>query len=573
MLAVGLIGGLSLERELTELQEERLVEELLRHARAARAAAETLAADASVPNIDTLADRLGEATGARITLIDAEGTVVGDSSLSLGGIAAEDNHRGRPEVVAARAGNESVVRRFSNTVDRDLLYAAVPWPQRSGVIRAAMALDSVETVLDRQRALILLAAGLGLLAALLVSALAAHLAAQTLGSLSSSARAMLGGGSTRIPVSTEDELGHLAGSLNRLADERSQTYVELAKERDRLDAVLQGINEGLIALDKELRIEIVNPAARRLLGIERVQMGSKLVETVRAPDLIDIAERGRSGATSGEFTLGDPLRHVQVRTTQLPTGGSVLVLHDVTDIRQMESMRRDLVANVSHELRTPVSIMRANAETLLDGALEDPPQARAFVQAMLRHAERLSNLLSDLLDLARIEGGAYPLAVEALEVRKAAQRAVDTLQRTAKTRSVTVNVEVPPDLRVRADAQALDQVLTNLLDNAIKYSFEGGSVDIIAHVTGVEARITVRDDGPGIQERHRARVFERFYRVDAGRSRAVGGTGLGLSIVKHLVSLMHGGVGVDPVEPHGSAFWVTLPVARSASGAERSSAA
>jgi two-component system phosphate regulon sensor histidine kinase PhoR len=225
----------------------------------------------------------------------------------------------------------------------------------------------------------------------------------------------------------------------------------------------------------------------------------------------------------------------------------------------MENMRRDLVANVSHELRTPVSIIRANAETLLDGALQDPEQARSFVQAILRHSERLSNLLSDLLDLAKIEGGAYPLCLENLNVRGAVQRAVDTLSRVAKVKRVRVAVNVPNDLFALADVQALDQVLVNLLDNAIKYSFEAGAIEIRAASSNDEVRIFVADDGPGIAERHRARVFERFYRIDTGRSRALGGTGLGLSIVKHLALLMHGTVGVEPVEPHGSAFWISLP--------------
>jgi two-component system, OmpR family, phosphate regulon sensor histidine kinase PhoR len=196
---------------------------------------------------------------------------------------------------------------------------------------------------------------------------------------------------------------------------------------------------------------------------------------------------------------------------------------------------------------------------LLDGALEDPEQARSFVQAILRHSERLSSLLSDLLDLARIEGGAYPLCLENVALKTAAQRAVDTLQRSAKARGLSLHVDVDPQLAAHADSQALDQVLVNLLDNAIKYSYEGGAIEVTAAIDDDQVRIRVSDDGPGIQERHRARVFERFYRVDTGRSRALGGTGLGLSIVKHLVVLMHGSVGVEPVQPHGSTFWVSLP--------------
>jgi two-component system phosphate regulon sensor histidine kinase PhoR len=285
-----------------------------------------------------------------------------------------------------------------------------------------------------------------------------------------------------------------------------------------------------------------------------------LVETVRIPALIELSEQPRDSVRTAEFAVDDPPRYLMATTTPLrATGGTVIVLHDVTGIRQMESMRRDLVANVSHELRTPVSIIRANAETLLDGALDEAESARSFVQAILRHSERLSSLLSDLLDLARIEGGAYPLCLENVPLKTAVQRALDTLQRSAKARGLSLNMAVDPHFAAYADSQALDQVLVNLLDNAIKYSYEGGAIDVSAVVDADQIRITVSDDGPGIQERHRARIFERFYRVDTGRSRALGGTGLGLSIVKHLVVMMHGTVGVEPVQPHGSSFWVSLP--------------
>ncbi len=569
-VVVGLAGGLYLDRELGRLEESEQQHELLRHARSARAAAHALDAArgagqrAANPEIDALADQLGASTNSRITFIDDHGTVIADSALTAEGLLHEENHSHRPEVIAAMSGREDVVTRFSTTVGKDLLYGAVPWPERHGVVRAAMALDSGQDVLAHQRRLLLLAAAFGLFVAVLMSALISHLAASALGTLVTNARAVLSGGQRRMPVSSEDELGHIAGSLNRLADERSQTIEALVKERDRLNAVLNGVTDGLVALDAGNRIEIVNPAAVQLLGLSESPEGKTLVEAVRAPELIELIERNRDASASAEIALGDPARHLLVRIAPLraTTGGSVLVLHDVTDLRTMELMRRDLVANVSHELRTPVSIIRANAETLLDGgALEDPAQARAFIQAMYRHAERLSNLLSDLLDLARIEGGAYPLCLENIPLRQAVQRAVDTLQRTAKNKSVSVQVVVDAELAAYADNQALDQVLVNLLDNAIKYSFDGGSVDITAVREKEQVRIAISDDGPGIQERHRARVFERFYRVDAGRSRALGGTGLGLSIVKHLVGLMHGAVGVDPVEPHGSTFWVTLPVA------------
>jgi two-component system phosphate regulon sensor histidine kinase PhoR len=556
---VGLAGGVYLESELSRLQEEEFERGLLRRARTAREAAHGVA-DTGPLQLDPLADRLGQATDSRITFIDREGNVVGDSALTVDEIAREDNHLKRPEVAAAMGGEPKVVRRYSVTLGKNLLYAAVPWYEVHGVVRSSTPLDSVDELLSRQRVLLGLAGGLGLLSAVLVSALGAHVAGRIMSTFAADAHAVATGASTRLPVLSQDELGELASSLNRLADERSETIAALVKERDRLHTILHGVSEGLMAIDSDNRIELVNDAAKTLLGIDGPPESRKLVEVVRIPALVELAEMGRDAQRTAEFAIDDPPRHVLATTTPLrATGGTVIVLHDMTGLRNMESMRRDLVANVSHELRTPVSIIRANAETLLDAALDDPDQARNFVQAILRHSERLSNLLSDLLDLAKIEGGAYPLCLENVGCKTAIQRAVDTLSRTAKAKNVTVQVDVPNELFAHADAQALDQVLVNLLDNAIKYSFEGGVIDITASLGQDQVQIFVSDDGPGIAERHRARVFERFYRVDTGRSRALGGTGLGLSIVKHLAVLMHGTVGVNPVEPHGSAFWIALP--------------
>lgn len=556
---VGLAGALYLERELTRLQEEEFERSLVRRARTAREAAYGLTN--AIPSIiDPLADRLGQATDSRITFINQAGNVVGDSALSLGEIAREDNLLDAPEVRAAASGEPMVTRRYSPALGKDLLFATVPWYEVHGVVRLSTPLDTFEDLLSRQRVLVGLASGLGLFLAVLVSALAAHVAGRVVSTLAADARAVATGDTARLPVLSEDELGQLASSLNKLADERSATISALVKERDRLNTILHGVSEGLLAIDADNRVDLANEAAKNLLGLRSDPVGRKLVETIRIPALVNLSEQGGTAQRTAEFAVEDPPRYLLATTTPLrATGGVVVVLHDMTGIRNIENIRRDLVANVSHELRTPVSIIRANAETLLDGAMQEPEQARTFVQAILRHSERLSNLLSDLLDLAKIEGGAYPLCLENLNVRGAVQRAVDTLSRTAKNKGLTLKVSIPGEMFALADIQALDQVLVNLLDNAIKYSFDSGVIEIKASATDDEVRIIVSDDGPGIAERHRIRIFERFYRIDNGRSRALGGTGLGLSIVKHLAMLMHGTVGVEPVEPHGSAFWITLP--------------
>jgi len=230
----------------------------------------------------------------------------------------------------------------------------------------------------------------------------------------------------------------------------------------------------------------------------------------------------------------------------------------VTEIRRLERIRRDFVANVSHELRTPVSIIRLNAETLLDGALERPEVARKFLEAQMRNADRLAALVSDLLEISRIEAGTYEIHPDFIRVAPIVERIVDSVQQIADEKHMTIECEVPADTTAWADAEALEHVLLNLVDNAVKYTPAEGKIAVRVRTQGDGVRIEVEDNGPGIEPRHRARIFERFYRIDKGRSREVGGTGLGLAIVKHLAEAMDGSVGVGPAQPQGSIFWVLL---------------
>jgi two-component system phosphate regulon sensor histidine kinase PhoR len=237
-------------------------------------------------------------------------------------------------------------------------------------------------------------------------------------------------------------------------------------------------------------------------------------------------------------------------------------MHDVTDLRRLETVRRDFVANVSHELRTPVTIIRANAETLLDGAMSDPAHGPRLLEALHRNAERLSNIIADLLDLSRLESGHRPMERKPVVVADATLRALETVERGAREKGLEVVSSVDPGVRVRADGNALEQILINYLDNAIKYTPGGGRVEVSAQTAGDRVRVVVSDNGPGIPPHLRDRVFERFFRVDPGRSRDMGGTGLGLSIVKHLAEAMDGEAGVEPAKPQGSRFWIELPAAR-----------
>jgi phosphate transport system regulatory protein PhoU len=347
-----------------------------------------------------------------------------------------------------------------------------------------------------------------------------------------------------------------------LATELESAAQSLAEERDLVAKVVTAMTEAVIAVDRDLHITLVNPAAAELLGLSEKAPGMALVEAVRVPALVELAERCQEKGTDiARFDLvSGQLRHVMARATALEAaGGLVIVLHDVTESRRLEAMRRDFVANVSHELRTPVSVIRANAEMLLDGALDDPTTTRTFLTALSRNAERLAGIIADLLDLARIESGVEPMELELLRLAPIANRVVESLDGLVRERRTQVRSEVDPGFAVRADPRATDHVLTNLISNAIQHNPASTRVVIRARANPEVARIEVIDDGPGIPQAHRSRIFERFYRLDPGRSREMGGTGLGLSIVKRLVHAMGGRVGVDQAEPRGSLFWFELP--------------
>ncbi len=356
----------------------------------------------------------------------------------------------------------------------------------------------------------------------------------------------------------------------QIARQVAERVAATKRQRERLEAVLEAMDDAVLALDALGCVTLLNKSAERLLdSAGGGAIGKPLAEVVKTAELSALVEQLQDvHSASEEFEVpGPPRRHYLGRATrQRATGGSVLVVQDVTRLRRLEKMRKDFVANVSHELRTPVTVIRANAETLLDGAMEDPVVADRFLVALLRNADRLSNLVSDLLDLSRIESGRLELQPQALGVHAIAAHAVESIVVAAEDKGQQVTIDITDDVDVWADASAIEQVLVNLLANASKYTPDGGSIVVTAQRRGRLCRIEVTDNGPGIDEKHHRRVFERFYRVDKGRSRGVGGTGLGLAIVKHLVTAMGGTVGLQTADPRaderrGCRFWFTIPIA------------
>ncbi|MEL6184249.1 MAG: ATP-binding protein [Myxococcota bacterium] len=568
MVVVGGLCAAYLEWSLRGFLEERVEVQLTEHARTVRESLTLLRSSTSSPALDELVGRLAATTQTRITVIDGDGLVLADSDVPFAELDRLDNHGTRPEVIQAVAEGLGLARRYSDTIETSMLYVAVA--HRGGAVRAATPLAIVDHVIHQLRLLLAVAALLGLGLAVVMSLLASHFLSRALRQLVDHARVLVSGQGHRIDILSTDEIGHLAGSFNQLAEELEGTLAALATERARFEAILDSMGEGVLVVDEVGRVILVNPETMRLLHLPEPPMGLPIEDTVCPLELRELVRAAAQGRAEAEFVVpGERPLSVLARATPFrDSGGAVVVMHDVTDVRRLENIRKDFVANVSHELRTPVSIVQANAETLLDGALADPKRARTFVEALHRNAERLSRIIADLLDLSRLEAGRYRFEMATVDVAESIEHAVEAVNARARSRDQQIEISVPDSQEVRADPKALEQVLLNLLENAIKYTPDGGHIAVRAEELGEQVRIEVQDDGPGIKPEHRARIFERFYRIDPGRSRDMGGTGLGLAIVKHFAESMRGRVGVEPAFPRGSIFWLTLPVAQPAEAVE-----
>jgi two-component system phosphate regulon sensor histidine kinase PhoR len=425
----------------------------------------------------------------------------------------------------------------------------------------------------------------GVLVAIVVSLVGVHLVerglAKSAREVTAAARRMIAGDFTgRTHLDEGDDLASLGQALDTLAQSLQTTLDELRSERAVQGQILEGMQEGVLVLDRDGRVVMMNPALRAMLLLGTEAKGKLLMEVVRHADLHEIVDRARVRRTTalGEIDLpGIKPRRLLTHATAFSgeAGGLLAVFVDVTDLRRLESLRRDFVANVSHELRTPVTAMRSAAETLQASALKDPdPQvAVRFVNIIERNAERLQSLIEDLLELSRLESKEFRLKKEEVLLPVVANIMQGLFRERADKKGVRLVVAVPLDAApLITDQRALEQVVANLIDNAIKYCPSGATVTLATEMVPGAVRVIVRDTGQGIDPKHLPRLFERFYRVDAGRSREVGGTGLGLSIVKHLVEAMGGQVTVASEVGKGSSFAVTLPV-RAVARAEEAPAA
>jgi two-component system, OmpR family, phosphate regulon sensor histidine kinase PhoR len=512
------------------------------------------------PNVlDPLAHRIGTSAGVRVTFIDPSGVVIGESDEDR---TTMDNHASRPEVAAALGGNQGSAIRHSATVQRDLLYVAVPvrdGGQIIGVARTALPMTTLESFASRLGGTIGLAGALATAVALAVVVLLSRAVTGPIGALTRSAEVVAGGGSARFEPGGPDETRRLGDALRTMSDRITGERHDAETERDRLAVLIDELGDAIVIADADGVIELANRAASEILG---AVAGRRLMDVVRDHEALDAIASARSDTdTVAHIERTDPARFQRVVARRLADGELLLVIQDLTNLRRLQTVRRDFVANVSHELRTPLASLKAMAETLQAGAIDDHEAARDFVRRMGTEIDDLARLVEELLLIGRLESGqpvVAPTVVSPGTLLEGARERLGPLTERAQVRLVVDPPERVP--MVAADPERIGQVFANLVHNATKHTPTGGEIRLSAAPDGKFVVFTVRDTGDGIAENDVDRIFERFYKSD--RSRADGGSGLGLSIAKHIVEA-HGGVirAASAGPGRGATFTFTLPVA------------
>lgn len=526
---------------------------------------------------------LGNRASARVTLVAADGAVLADSAVRDADLSAVESHTSRPEIQQALSTGQGRDIRPSHTTGERTMYRAVLMQLSRNASPLVVRVGLPMVVLDREIAelqqRLLLALGLAFLVALTLSVWLAHSITKPLSDIALAARQFSSGNQAfHVRTTAQDEVGLLASTLNHMADQLRAKIDELSEDRAQLLAVLTSMVEGVMVLDSRGYVLQINPALERIFGISRVEArGRPCAELFRHQQLNDLVTAILRSRTHRQDEIVLPLSGRCLQIEASPAGGEreneasvVLVLHDITELRRLEKIRKDFVANVSHELRTPLTSIKGYVEALLDGAKDDSAVSMKFLEIILKQSDRLNLIIEDLLELSKIESGGVSLKEEPLELRSIIDRTLSMIKPLAdKNRHRLVTVVDPSLPPVTGDEGRLVQVLTNLLDNAVKYTPSGGTITVGAKlapsVGNAESpagaiELSVADTGIGIPEEDRPRVFERFYRVDKARSRELGGTGLGLAIVKHIIEGHGGQVWVEANHPQGSRFVVRLPL-------------
>jgi two-component system, OmpR family, phosphate regulon sensor histidine kinase PhoR len=518
------------------------------------------------------------ASGVRVTVITKDGLVLADSQSDP---QTMENHAGRPEIREALAKGDGRSIRHSVTINRDLLYYAVRQNMPGGlpiVLRFALPLETVDEVLSSFRRSLWLASFVILLFAGAASLLISRGFSDRVERLKEFSRHVAEGDFRPLPAdSSGDALEALATSLNQTAARLDRTIRTLTEERNLSSAILGSMLEGVAVVSASERLLFANRGFAEILELDvPPQSGRALVEIVRQTELIEAVRRVLAGAprVEAEIITGTLRQHFFAATVAAvragETSGAVIVLHDITELRKLERVRRDFVANVSHEFKTPLTAIQGFAETLLADAVDDPQNRGRFLGIILEHSRRLARLTDDLLKLSKMDADRLELEIRCLSVSQLIESCLETAQHRAAEKDIRISVNIAEHLpEIAGDRRQLAEVLQNLLDNATQYTLPGGQIMVSAETTDAEVIFTVSDTGIGIPQADQPRIFERFYRVDAARSREVGGTGLGLAIAKHLVEAHGGRIWVESEVGQGSQFHFSVPLFDSERAASR----
>ena len=543
-----LLAESSLRSDIEEQTRENLMRE-------ARLAVRALPRDSL--NWQNAVMVLHEETGLRFTVIDSSGRVRAESDVAPQSVPGIENHSDRPEVQAALRDGIGSARRRSATVGQLDIYVAVR--AGPGVVRVATALSRVDAIVSTTERSLFGAALLALVVAAALSLLAGRHLTQPITAITQAARAIAQGQPPRFPHSSIPDIEALIGAVRDMHEQLARRFEELRSERSESAALVAAMVEGVIATDARGRIITANPAARRLLGYGMSQPLPDLPQLFRTKQARDAVQAIIDGESVVERQIELDGAAVLLSGRPLPGGETLLVLHDVSELRRLETVRRDFVANVSHELKTPLTSISGYAETLSND-LPDPDTTRRFLGVILANAKRMQRLVDGLLDLSRIESGGWRPAPERLDVAAVARETWDLVDERLLNGRPGMQIQIQPGAEtVWADPDAFRQVLANLFDNAIRYTPADGEIALRAWPGNGGVFVAVQDRGPGIAREHLPRVFERFYRADAGRARAEGGTGLGLAILKHVVEAHGGQVQVESELGRGTTFTCWLP--------------
>jgi two-component system phosphate regulon sensor histidine kinase PhoR len=521
----------------------------------------------STNDLDQAAKHWAEILGGRVTIIGLDGTVWGESNEDRTNM---ENHLTRPEVSAALANGQGSSERLSATVGYQMMYTAIlvkDGDQPAGIVRVALPLQQIEANINHLRRVFISFTLIVTVLAIVLAVFIANRTSQPVLQLTEAVRHLASGDETDHPVAYRvDEIGQLTQAFNSMSVKLRAQITALETERGKLAAVLQEMTDGVLIIDEEGVIQLINPAAERMFGtLHKDAIGNSLVETLRHHQPFDLWQRCRDtgDVQTASFEVGSQklfLFGMAAPLEQSLPGNTLLLFQDMTRQRQIESMRRDFVSNVSHELRTPLAALKALTETLQTGALDDPPAAHRFLEQMETEVDALSLMVTELLELSRIESGRVPLERKPTRPLDIINPACERLRLQAERARLSLQIECPEDLPlVLADAARVQQVVTNLLHNAIRFTPPEGRVIVSAQRANHTIQFSINDTGVGISPEDLPRIFERFYKVD--RARATSGTGLGLAIARHLVEAHGGKIWAESALGQGSTFFFTIPLA------------